>query len=60
MMVVLSATNGALLDSLPLAGRSDGAVFNPATDEAFSTGANGTLTVVKETEFDALRARGRL
>lgn len=48
MMVVLSATNGALLDSLPLAGRSDGAVFNPATDEAFSTGANGTLTVVKE------------
>ena len=48
MMVILSATNGSILDSLPLAGRSDGAVFNPATDEAFSTGANGTLTVVKE------------
>lgn len=48
IMVILSATNGSILDSLPLAGRSDGAVFNPATDEAFSTGANGTLTVVKE------------
>jgi hypothetical protein len=34
---------------------SDGAVFNPATMEAFSTHGNGTLTVVKEkspTEFD--------
>ena len=34
--------------SLPLAGGSDGAVFNPATMEAFSTHGNGTLTVVKE------------
>jgi hypothetical protein len=47
-MVILSATTGAILDTLPLAGRSDGAVFNPATGDAFSTGANGTLTVVKE------------
>src|SRR6185437_1594587 len=47
-MVILSARTGAILDTLPLAGRSDGAVFNPATGEAFSTGANGTLTVVKE------------
>ena len=49
MMVILSATTGKILDSLPLAGRSDGAVFNPATMEAFSTHSNGTLTVVKET-----------
>ena len=49
MMVILSATNGAILDSLPLAGRSDGAVFDPATMEAFSTHSNGTLTIVKET-----------
>ncbi len=47
-MVVLRSTDGRMLDSLPLAGRSDGAVFNPATGEAFSTVANGTLTVVKE------------
>jgi DNA-binding beta-propeller fold protein YncE len=48
MMVVLSAKDGKILASLPLAGGSDGAVFNPATMEAFSTQGNGTLTVVKE------------
>ena len=48
MMVILSATDGKILTSLPLAGGSDGAAFNPSTMEAFSTHGNGTLTVVKE------------
>jgi hypothetical protein len=48
MMVILSAVDGKILTSLPLAGGSDGAVFNPSTMEAFSTGGNGTLTIVKE------------
>src|SRR6202011_2209297 len=48
MMVILSSDDGKILDSLPLAGGSDGAVFNPATLEAFSTHGNGTVTVVKE------------
>ena len=48
MMVILSAKDGKILTSLPLAGGSDGAVFNPSTMEAFSTHGNGTLTVVKE------------
>jgi DNA-binding beta-propeller fold protein YncE len=48
MMVVLSAVDGKILANLPLAGGSDGAAFNPATMEAFSTHGNGTLTVVKE------------
>jgi DNA-binding beta-propeller fold protein YncE len=48
MMVILRADDGQILASLPLAGGSDGAVFNPSTMEAFSTHGNGTLTVVKE------------
>jgi DNA-binding beta-propeller fold protein YncE len=48
MMVILGADDGKILGSLPLAGGSDGAVFNPATMEAFSTHGNGTLTVVTE------------
>ena len=48
VMVMLSAVDGKILTSLPLAGSSDGAVFNPGTMEAFSTGGNGTLTVIKE------------
>jgi len=47
-MVVLSAKDGKILATLPLAGGSDGAVFNPVTMEAFSTHGNGTVTVVKE------------
>jgi len=46
--VILSAKDGKILERLPLAGSSDGAAFNPATMEAFSTHGNGTLTVVKE------------
>src|SRR5207249_2825813 len=37
MMVILRADDGKILTSLPLAGGSDGAIFNPATMEAFST-----------------------
>src|ERR1700675_1659105 len=48
MMVILSATDGKILESLPLAGGSDGAAFNPKTMEAFSTHGNGTMTIVKE------------
>jgi DNA-binding beta-propeller fold protein YncE len=48
MMVILSAEDGKIFTSLPLAGASDGAAFNPSTMEVFSTHGNGTLTVVKE------------
>ncbi|HYX27673.1 MAG TPA: hypothetical protein VE863_03835 [Pyrinomonadaceae bacterium] len=46
--VVLSAKDGTILARLPLAGGSDGAAFNPATMEAFSTQGNGTMTIIKE------------
>ncbi len=46
-MVILSAIDGKILTSLPLAGSSDGAVFNPATMEVFSSHGNGTMTIVK-------------
>jgi DNA-binding beta-propeller fold protein YncE len=47
-MVILSADDGHIITTLPLAGGSDGAVFNPKTMEAFSSQGNGTLTIVKE------------
>src|SRR6516162_1794055 len=52
--VILSAIDGKIITTLPLAGSSDGAVFNPRTMEAFSSHGNGTLSVIKEkspTEF---------
>ena len=48
MMVILGTRDGKILASLPLAGGSDGAAFNPATKAAFSTHGNGTMTIVKE------------
>jgi DNA-binding beta-propeller fold protein YncE len=48
MMVILSSVDGKIITTLPLAGGSDGAAFNPATMEAFSSHGNGTLTIVKE------------
>jgi hypothetical protein len=47
-MVVLNANDGKILATLPLAGGSDGAVFNPATMEAFSSHGNGTMTIIRE------------
>jgi hypothetical protein len=57
-MVIMSAKDGKILTTLPLAGGSDGAVFNPQTMEAFSTHGNGTLTVVAEkspTSFEVVQ-----
>src|SRR5436190_4672963 len=56
--VILSAKDGKILERLPLAGSSDGAAFNPATMEAFSTQGNGTMTIVKEkspTSFEVVQ-----
>ena len=47
-MVILNASDGKILATLPTGAGTDGAVFNPATMEAFSSNRDGTLTVVKE------------
>jgi hypothetical protein len=47
-MVILSADSGKIITALPIGAGSDGAVFNPATMEAFSSHTDGTLVVVKE------------
>jgi DNA-binding beta-propeller fold protein YncE len=47
-IVVLNAKDGKIIASLPIGSGVDGAVFNPATREAFSSQGDGTLTVVRE------------
>jgi DNA-binding beta-propeller fold protein YncE len=49
--VVLSATDGKILTTLPIGTGTDGGGFNPATMEAFSSGGqgDGALTIIKET-----------
>jgi glutamine cyclotransferase len=47
-MIIVSATDGKVLDALPIGVGSDGASFNPGTMEAFAPAGDGTLTIVKE------------
>src|SRR5262249_31666508 len=48
VMVMMNSQDGKIISTLPLAGASDGAVFNPATMEAFSSAGNATLSIIKE------------
>jgi DNA-binding beta-propeller fold protein YncE len=47
-MTILNSETGKILDALPIGQGTDGAAFNPATMEAFSSNRDGTLTVIKE------------
>jgi len=47
-IVILSAADGHILTDLPIGNGCDGATFNPATMETFSSQGDGTLTVIKE------------
>jgi DNA-binding beta-propeller fold protein YncE len=47
-MVMMNSEDGKIIAALPLGTGTDGAVFNPATMEAFSSQGDGTLTVIKE------------
>jgi hypothetical protein len=47
-MVILSAADGHIITDLPIGNGCDGATFNSATMEAFSSQGDGTLTVIKE------------
>ncbi len=47
-MIIVNAADGKIITDLPIGSGSDGALFNPATMEAFSSQGDGTLTVIKE------------
>ncbi len=47
-MVILNSDTGKIITALPIGMGTDGATFNPATMEAFSSNRDATLTVIKE------------
>src|ERR1039458_9409462 len=48
VMVILNSDTGKIITPLPIGTGTDGATFNPATLEAFSSNGDGTLTIIKE------------
>jgi YVTN family beta-propeller protein len=52
LMAVVNADTGKVVTTLPIGEGSDGAAFDPATQNAFSSNGEGTLTVVHESAPD--------
>ncbi len=52
LMAVVNTDTGKVVTTLPIGGGSDGAAFDPATQNAFSSNGEGTLTVVHESAPD--------
>jgi DNA-binding beta-propeller fold protein YncE len=48
VMAMLNSDTGKILAVLPIGAGVDGATFNPATKQVFSSQGDGTLTVIKE------------
>ena len=48
MMIVMDATNGTVIDSLPTGDGADGAAFDDRLKYAYSSNGQGTLTVIRE------------
>jgi DNA-binding beta-propeller fold protein YncE len=46
--IILAAADGHIITTLPIGVGCDGATFNPATMESFTSQGDGTLTVIKE------------
>jgi YVTN family beta-propeller protein len=48
LMIILNATDGKVIASVPIGERTDGCAFDPGTGLAFSSNGEGTMTVVRE------------
>ncbi len=55
LMIVMDATSGKVINSLPTGGGADGAAFDVRMKTAYSSNGDGTLTVVKEQSPDNFR-----
>jgi DNA-binding beta-propeller fold protein YncE len=52
LMTILSAENGKVITTLPIGDRIDACAYDPATQLAFSSNGEGTITIVKEDSAD--------
>ncbi len=55
LLVVMDATNGKIVDKLPIGEGTDGAVFDPASKLIFTANGSGTVTVIREISKDRFK-----
>jgi DNA-binding beta-propeller fold protein YncE len=59
-MLVVNADGGSVVATLPIGARVDGTAFDPATQLAFSSNGEGTMTVIAEETPDRYRVVGNV
>jgi YVTN family beta-propeller protein len=52
LLMVIDATNGKIIDKLPIGDGCDGTAFDPSIKTVYSSNGEGTLTVIKEISKD--------
>ena len=55
LLIVMDATNGRVIDKLPIGDGCDGVAFDPATKLIFTANGEGTVTVIKEVSADKFK-----
>lgn len=48
LLIIMDATNGKIVDKLPIGDGCDGVAFDPETKMIFTANGEGTMTVIKE------------
>ncbi len=57
LMVIVDATNGTIIKTLPIGDGCDGVAFDPTRKLVFSSNGEGSLTVVKEENANTFRVQ---
>jgi YVTN family beta-propeller protein len=60
LLVVMDATNGKVITSLPIGNDCDGVAFDAGRNVIFVPAADGTLTIIKEQSKDAFNKIGMI
>lgn len=59
-LIILDATNGILLDKLPIGEGCDGIAFDPELKTLFTSNGEGTITIIKENGHGEFKVAGSL
>jgi DNA-binding beta-propeller fold protein YncE len=59
-LLVVNATNGAIVATLPIGMHSDAAAFDTGTKRAFSSNGDGTLSVIQQQGADQYKSLGEV
>jgi YVTN family beta-propeller protein len=55
LLIVIDATNGKIVEKLPIGDGCDGVAFDPTTNNIFTSNGEGTITVIHEESADKFR-----